>query len=117
MRTVGVATEVTVAGGKAEDYAGIATQLLAHVNKAGALKTAPDGSPKVGMFSPAVVKAARPYFDAVRVNRRPAVTADQLSTFLAFTEAERQLTCWIGHGRRTSSSPRKTPSANVCCGT
>ncbi|KGN29911.1 hypothetical protein N802_10200 [Knoellia sinensis KCTC 19936] len=55
------------------------------------LKTAPDGSVKIGMFTPSAIKQARSLFDNVRVNGQPPATAEALALFLDQVDAERLL--------------------------
>ncbi|HWM04043.1 MAG TPA: AAA domain-containing protein, partial [Actinophytocola sp.] len=62
-----------------------ARQLLAHLS-GGALKTGPDGMPKVGALAPRPVKAAQPLFERVRVDGLPPTNAGQVAAFLEWAE-------------------------------
>ncbi len=90
---LGRATEVRV--DPAADLGGLralAQGLHAHLVVGGEVKTAPDGTPKVGAFTPRPVKAARPLFDAVRVDGGPPVTMERITAFMAHVDGERYLT-------------------------
>ncbi|MGO4598509.1 AAA domain-containing protein [Terrabacter sp. 2RAF25] len=90
--SVGASTEVTVAAGAdLGALAALAAQLLAHVTASGPVKTNPDGSAKIGAFSQKAIKAAKPLFDAVRVNRQTPTTSEHLAAFLAHADGQRQL--------------------------
>lgn len=70
----------------------LAREVLTFVAGGGTIKTAADGSPKVGAFAPKVLKQAQPLFETVRVDGLAPVTADQLEVFLAWAEASKALT-------------------------
>lgn len=70
----------------------LARALGDHLRAGGKLKLGPDGMPKIGAFSPKVVKAAAPLFDAVRVDGRVPTTGEELAAFIAWEEATRLLT-------------------------
>lgn len=86
-----IGTEVTATGTDPATLVGLATGVLEHLRGGGAVKTNPDGTVKVGFTTPKVIKSAKPFFDAVRVNRQVPVSAEHISAFLAHTEAQRQL--------------------------
>ena len=89
---LGASTEVTVTeGADIGALTVLAAQLHAHVAANGPIKTNPDGAAKIGAFTARTIKAARPLFDAVRVNRQMPVTEQQLTAFLAHADGERQL--------------------------
>lgn len=88
---LGPLTDVRVADGAGGPLVALATALRAHLGDDGALKTNPDGSPKVTAFAGKAVKQAQPLFQAVRVNGLPPTTAGQLDTFLTWSDATRAL--------------------------
>ncbi len=57
----------------------------------GVIKTLPDGSPKIGAFSPKVLKQAQPLFESVRVDGLPPTSEAQLNLFAAWVEASKAL--------------------------
>lgn len=61
----------------------LAEHLLAHVERS-PIKTQPDGSPKIGLFTAGPVKQSARLFDEVRVDGLPPTTADQLRTLIAY---------------------------------
>ena len=63
----------------------VAQQLLAHL-AGGALKTGPDGMPKVGALSARPVKQAQALFTQVRVDGLPPTDAGRLSAFLVWAD-------------------------------
>ena len=65
--------------------------LIDHLDQGGTIKTAPDGTPKVGAFSPKPVKASAALFAAARVDGRVPVTKKQLQALWVHIEAERRL--------------------------
>lgn len=89
--TIPIGTEVAVTGAEPSTLTALASGVLEHLRGGGAVKTNPDGTAKVGFTSPKAVKAAKPFFDAVRVNRQTPTTTEHVAAFLAHTEAQRQL--------------------------
>ncbi|MFC5291206.1 AAA domain-containing protein [Actinokineospora guangxiensis] len=71
--------------------ASLAGALRAQLGDGGALKTNPDGTPKIGAFTPKVVKHSSALFQAVRVNGVPPTSAAHLDLFLTWAEAGRSL--------------------------
>lgn len=71
--------------------AGLASEVYNYVQQHGAVKTNPDGSPKIGTFTSRVIKNSRLLFQSVRVDGRPPTSAEGLAAFLNFTEGKRQL--------------------------
>jgi very-short-patch-repair endonuclease len=86
---LGHTTLVTVAGGDIGAHQQVAKSLLAHIGAGDKIKTLPDGSPKIGAFTPKTVKLAAPFFAAVKVNGIPAVATEQLSAFIDWVDAMR----------------------------
>ncbi|CAM3907402.1 AAA domain-containing protein [Kibdelosporangium persicum] len=88
---LGPLTEVHVGSAEVGTLVALAGALRAHVGDGGSLKTNPDGSPKLGAFTPKAVKQAQPLFQAVRVNGVPPTRADQLDMFMTWADATRTL--------------------------
>lgn len=88
---IGPTTRVTVGDGDLGVHQQIARSLLAHVDSGGAIKIRPDGAPKVGAFTAKTVKLAEPFFAAVKINDLPAVTKEQLTTFIDWVDASRTI--------------------------
>ncbi|MFC5260918.1 AAA domain-containing protein [Kribbella qitaiheensis] len=88
---LGPITEVTVSGGDIGALTALAQHLHEHVSNGGSVKTAADGSPKLGAFTAKAVKQAKPLLDNVRVDQLPPTTEHQLRMFLTFVEAERSV--------------------------
>lgn len=65
----------------------LAQALRQHVASGSEIKTNVDGSVKVGMFTPSIVKQCMPFLDAVRVNGRAPTTTDLLNRFTAYQES------------------------------
>ncbi len=63
----------------------VAQQLHAHL-AGGALKTGPDGMPKIGALTPRPVKQAQALFAQVRVDGLPPVNAGQVGAFLVWAD-------------------------------
>lgn len=59
----------------------LAQALIRHVADGRTLKTAPDGTPKIGLAAPRAVKQAEPLFTRVRVNGLPPTRLEQLAAF------------------------------------
>lgn len=89
IRRIGPTTTVLVSGGDFGVHQQVAKSLLAHVESGSAIKTRPDGSPKVGAFTAKTVKLAEPFFSAVKINDLPATTKEQLATFIDWVDASR----------------------------
>lgn len=87
---VGLGHHIQLSGDRAQLTA-LADSLREHVAAAGPLKTHPDGTPKIGMFTPGPVKAARVVLEEVRVDGRPPVTIEQLELLVHHLRAERIL--------------------------
>lgn len=80
-------TKVTVSGDPGATYA-LAQSLKAHAER-NPIKTNVDGTPKMGMFTPAAVKQSQALFAGVRVNGLPPTTPDALGRVMAFLDASR----------------------------
>ncbi|QFU88954.1 AAA domain-containing protein [Amycolatopsis sp. YIM 10] len=79
----------------------LAGEVLRFLADGGSIKTLPDGQPKIGAFSPKVLKQAQPLFDGVRVDGLPPTSAGQLNLFLA----------WIGAAKALSALDRAWPAS------
>jgi len=51
------------------------------------IKTQIDGSVKIGVFSPGIVKKVRPFLEGVRINGRAPATLQLINKFIAYQEA------------------------------
>lgn len=93
---LGAATDVRAAFRTAEIDRGALVSLAVTVSEylasGGRIKTAPDGTQKIGAFAPKVVKQAHLLFDQVRVDGLPPTTSAQLNAFLTWAEAMNVLT-------------------------
>ncbi|WP_186525915.1 AAA domain-containing protein [Leekyejoonella antrihumi] len=69
----------------------MAETLKAHLATHGPLKLHPDGTPKIGVFAPSVVKKVDLLFEQVKVNGLPPTDARALELFRAHTDASRLL--------------------------
>lgn len=69
----------------------LAQALLAHVRANGDLKTNVDGTVKLGMFTPGVVKQCKPLLDQVRVDGRSPSSVALIERFMAHTETGQAL--------------------------
>ncbi|OLF15429.1 AAA domain-containing protein [Actinophytocola xanthii] len=67
-----------------------AQQLHAHL-RGGALRTQPDGMPKLGALTPKPVKQAAALFGQVRVDGLPPTSAEQVGAFLVWAELAKVL--------------------------
>ncbi|GAB4587614.1 hypothetical protein Ntsu_54460 [Nocardia sp. IFM 10818] len=74
--------DVRVAVEDSGSLVSLAEKLLAHIDAHGPIKIQADGSPKVGIMSPRVVKDAGPLFEHVRVDGRIPTGAEQLTQLL-----------------------------------
>lgn len=88
---IGPTTRVIVGDGDLGVHQQIAKSLLAHLDSGGTIKVRPDGAPKVGTFTSKTVKLAEPFFAAVKINDLPAVSKEQLTTFIDWVEASRTI--------------------------
>jgi very-short-patch-repair endonuclease len=88
---IGATTSVVVSGGDIGVHQQVAKSLRAHLASGNKIKVLPDGSPKKGAFTSKNVKLAEPFFSAVKVNGVPAVTAEELGTFIDWVEATRAI--------------------------
>lgn len=92
VRDLDPATPVTIAPGCDRTVLeALARNLLDHVRDHGPVRAGPDGSVRIGRFSPKVIKNGRPLFDTVRVGNRRPVTAELLTAVLLTLEIETQL--------------------------
>ncbi|HEV2782295.1 MAG TPA: AAA domain-containing protein [Actinophytocola sp.] len=90
VRRLGPTTEVT-AESTVATLVPPALALYQYLNEGGKLRTAADGSAKIGSFAARQVKQAQPLFDQVRVNGLPPTTLDRLGAFLTWAEATKIL--------------------------
>lgn len=88
---IGPTTRVVVGDGDWGVHQQIAKSLLAHVDSGGSIKIRPDGLPKVGAFTSKAVKLAEPFFASVKINDLPAVSKEQLTTFIDWVDASRTI--------------------------
>lgn len=65
----------------------MAQSLSGHLQSGGTLKTQADGSVKIGMFAPGVVKDCRLLLETSRVNGLPPATAEALAAITAYRDA------------------------------
>ncbi|TLF80942.1 hypothetical protein FEK34_04515 [Nocardia cyriacigeorgica] len=84
-------TDVVVSGEDLGPLVSLAEALLARLRSHGEIKTNADGSPKMGLTAPRVVKDAAPLFERVRVDGRIPTSAEQLDMFWQYAEASRLL--------------------------
>jgi very-short-patch-repair endonuclease len=84
---LGPTTAVTVMGGDLAVHLQIARSLVVHIDSGNKVKVLPDGSPKIGPFAAKVLKLAEPFFAQVKVNGLPAVTREQLGSFIDWVDA------------------------------
>ncbi|MGY4653780.1 hypothetical protein ACVWWN_007576 [Mycobacterium sp. URHB0021] len=89
---IGPTTSVEVVSGDHGVHQQVAKSLLTHLNSGGKIKTLPDGSLKIGTFSPKTVKLAEPFFTNVKINGLPAVAREPLEAFVDWVEASRTIT-------------------------
>lgn len=87
---LGPMTDVWVADPDVGPLVGMALEIRPAV-QAGKLKTLPGGAPKLGAFTPKVLRHAQPLFERVRVDGLPPTTIERLEAFLAWAEAGRAL--------------------------
>lgn len=86
---IGPGTAIEVSDGDVATHQQTAKSLLAHLESGKTIKTAPDGTPKVGAFTAKILKLAEPFFTQVKVNGLPAVTAERLAAFSDWADAGR----------------------------
>ncbi|WP_307857471.1 AAA domain-containing protein [Mycobacterium sp. SM1] len=89
---IGPTTSVDVSAGDHRVYQHVAKSILTYLDSGGKIKTLPDGSPKIGAFSPKTVKLAQPFFSNVKINGLPPVTSERLEAFIDWVEANRIIT-------------------------
>ena len=87
----GALTTVSIGSGDVATHVSIARTLSAHLAGGGQIKVDASGVPKIGVFTPRVVKEAVPFFAGVKVDGLPASTKDRIDAFLTFAEAARIL--------------------------
>lgn len=90
-RRIGPTTKVVVGDGDLGVHQQVAKSLLAHLDSGGSIKVRPDGAPKIGAFTSKTVKLAEPFFAAVKINDLPAVSKQQLATFIDWVDATRTI--------------------------
>lgn len=74
--------------GPTDAFVPIANSLRGYLVAGNRIATRPDGSVKIGMFAPKVVKLAETFFEKVRVNSLPPVTLEAVDSYLAYVEVE-----------------------------
>ncbi|WAL63788.1 AAA domain-containing protein [Amycolatopsis cynarae] len=89
---LGLLTQVEMPEADSARLAALAREVHRHLDKGGKIKTAADGTPKLGTFAPKVLKQAQPLFDAVRVDGLPPTNPAQLDAVTTWVEAVRVLT-------------------------
>jgi len=92
LESLGHLNQVTVTAADTGPLASLAAALLHHLSGDRAIKINADGTPKLGVLTPQVVKQAQPLFDQVRVNGVPPTTAAHLTAFLRWSEVQRAVT-------------------------
>lgn len=90
IQALGVGTTIEVDGDHGQLRA-LATSLSQHLKAGGTVRTTPDGTPKIGMFTSSPVKAAKPLFEQVKVGGLPPTTREQLDQLLRWIENEHLL--------------------------
>ncbi|WP_232285215.1 AAA domain-containing protein [Saccharomonospora xinjiangensis] len=88
---LGPLTEIELPGADAARMAALARELLRYLDEGNRIKTAADGTPKVGRLAPKVLKQAQPLFESTRVDGLPPTSAQQLSAVVTWFEASRML--------------------------
>lgn len=88
---LGPLIEVELPPESGDRLAALAREVRKHLDGGGKIKTAPDGSPKLGTFTSKVLKHAQPLFDTVRVDGLPPTTPRQLDTVMAWADASKAL--------------------------
>ncbi|WP_327009770.1 AAA domain-containing protein [Dactylosporangium sp. NBC_01737] len=83
-------TEVAAEGDLAP-LVGWAKGVLEHLAGGGKLKTASDGTPRLGAFTAKAFKQAEPLFRRVRVDGLPPTTPDHLNAFITWADATKIL--------------------------
>lgn len=78
-------------GGEHGQLRALALSLREHLAPSGSIKVNPDGTPKIGMFAGAAVKAARPLFEQARVGGVPPTTIEQLDLVVQHIDDSRLL--------------------------
>lgn len=87
---LGPLTEVT-AEGNLDVLLAHADQLSAHL-ATNTIRTAPDGSPRIGALTPRPVKQAQAFFAQVRVNGLPPTDLDRVTDFRRWARLQKLLT-------------------------
>ncbi len=83
--------DVRVDADDAAPIVALAENLRAHIEANGPIKIRADGTPKIGLTTPRVVKDAVPLFERVRVDGRVPTTAEQLGYILHADRGQRLL--------------------------
>lgn len=73
--------------GDPDTHLQFAHALREYVANGSEIKTQIDGSVKIGVFSPGIVKKARPFLESVRINGRAPATLQLIDKFIAYQEA------------------------------
>jgi hypothetical protein len=85
---LGPVLQIEVSGdGNVSPLVPLAHTVYAYLQGGGAIKTGPDGAPKIGALAAKPVKQAQPVFDRVRVDGLPPTTIGALGAFLTWVEA------------------------------
>jgi very-short-patch-repair endonuclease len=91
VKALGPLTDVRIASRDLGSIEALSQSLLGYLDAGGQIKTFADGRPKIGALTAKTVKQCAPMFDSVRVNGRPAVTAEQLRAVRTHIAALRAL--------------------------
>ncbi|WP_222106065.1 AAA domain-containing protein [Catellatospora sichuanensis] len=92
LAALGHLTQVTVTAADPGPLEPLARALAGYVSGDRTIKTSADGTPKLGILAPQLLKQAQPLFDQVRVNGIAPTTATQLQAFLLWAQAHRAVT-------------------------
>ncbi|WP_018296111.1 AAA domain-containing protein [Corynebacterium lubricantis] len=95
--------------GAVDSFVPSAQALLEHVQSGGEIKTKSDGTTKIGLFTPRVVKESQDFLEKVRVDGMPPTTAEQIAGYLGYVNfvwsAERFQREWTHASAADISSP------------
>src|SRR5690606_23209483 len=106
-------SDVTVNSTDLAPLVSLAEAVQAHLTRKGELKIQADGSPKMGLTTPKVIKDAKPLFEQVRVDGRIPTTAEQLETFRNFERAGRLLNQLDGLWHGIAEPAMGAPGARI----
>ncbi|WP_040927849.1 AAA domain-containing protein [Saccharomonospora azurea] len=102
VQRLGALTEVELPDDDAARMVALAREVLRYLEEGHRVKTAADGTPKVGRLAPKVLKQAQPLFDSVKVDGLPPTNTGQLLAVVTWFEASKMLAAldrtWPGRG-------------------